>query len=248
MAGTVPARTPLGAATTNRKWYLDVQDPAAPGVWVSVFGQTEGKPRPSDATTQDDSDFDGGGYGSDTTTALKWGYEGKVNRKTVNGNATAYDPGQEIIRKAAKTIGGVIRARYYEMEPNGPRVEAYEGLVSPTWTPDGGGMDALDSASFNLRGRGAPVEIAHPEGVTPAPVITAVSPSGVAAGGSVVIRGDKFTGVTGAANVKFGATNATSYVVIDDDTIQAVMPAGSAGPVTVTVGTTVSSFLYTRGA
>lgn len=83
------------------------------------------------------------------------------------------------------------------------------------------------------------------------PIITSVLPSAAAAGATVLIRGSRFTVVAGAAGVKFGGTNATSYTVLDDNTILAVVPAGSAGPTTVTVTNasgTSAAFPYTRGA
>lgn len=248
MVNTVPARQQLGAATTNRKHYLDVQDPAVPGVWVPVFGITEFKPRGAIATTQDDSDMDGEGYKSQTTTALTWGFDGKVSRKTVDGAPTQYDPGQEIMRKVAETIGGVLPFRYYEMEPGGPRVIAKEGKGNVTWTEDGGNMESLDTVAFSITGRGKPTNIPHPEGVTAAPVINLVSPTGAAAGAPVVIRGAYFDTSTSAASyVKFDGTDATSYDVIDSATIMAVLPAGAAGLVPVKVGTS-ADFTYTRGS
>jgi hypothetical protein len=51
----------------------------------------------------------------------------------------------------------------------------------------------------------------------------------------VVINGAHFLGVTGPAGVKFGANNATSYTVDWDTKITAVLPAGNAGIVNVTV-------------
>lgn len=247
MVSTVPTRTPLGAATTNRKWYLDVRA-SATDPWLGVHGITEFKPNlPGAAGTQDDSDFDGGGFKSDTVTTLAWGGEGKVSRKRVRGAPTAYDPGQELIRTRAAVIGGELECRIYEMEPDGPRVQAWQGFTSPRWSPDGGGMDALDTASFTLAGRGAPTAIDHPEDVTAVPIISSILPSGAAAGASVVIEGDNFTGITGAAGVKFGGTNASSYNVLSDETILAVVPAGSAGDVPVVVGTSEPT-VYTRGA
>ncbi|WP_244623033.1 IPT/TIG domain-containing protein [Bradyrhizobium sp. MOS001] len=71
----------------------------------------------------------------------------------------------------------------------------------------------------------------------PSPTVTSVSPTtGPLAGGtSVVITGTNFTGTTGAAGVKFGATNATGYTVNSNTQITATAPAGSAGTVDVTV-------------
>jgi hypothetical protein len=71
----------------------------------------------------------------------------------------------------------------------------------------------------------------------PIPVVSSVAPGGGPTAGatSVVIHGSGFTGVTGAAGVKFGATNATSYVVNSDTQITAVAPAHSAATVDITV-------------
>jgi IPT/TIG domain len=68
----------------------------------------------------------------------------------------------------------------------------------------------------------------------PAPTVTGVSPtSGTTAGStSVTITG---TNLTGASAVKFGATNASSYVVNSATSITAVAPAHAAGVVDVTV-------------
>lgn len=71
---------------------------------------------------------------------------------------------------------------------------------------------------------------------TPAPTVTGVSPaSGTTAGTtSVTITGTNFTGATA---VKFGVTNASSYVVNSATQITAVAPAHAAGTVDITVTT-----------
>lgn len=165
-----PATTkePLGATTTNSKWYLDVNTgtPATP-VWTGVFGITEFQDT-LEASLQDDSDFDSGGWKSEVNTANKWGATGKCKRAIKAGSTPpVYDPGQEKLRLAAAQVGlgNVVQVRYYEMEPNGPRVEAYQGFVAVSWSPDGGGMDALSIASFTLSGRGEREVIEHPDSV-----------------------------------------------------------------------------------
>jgi hypothetical protein len=72
------------------------------------------------------------------------------------------------------------------------------------------------------------------------PTVTAVSPStGPTGGGSVVtITGTSFIGVSGAAAVKFGANNVTSYTVNTSTQITATSPSGSAGTVDVVVVST----------
>lgn len=71
---------------------------------------------------------------------------------------------------------------------------------------------------------------------TEAPVLDSgtVDPkSGAVAGGTAVtITGDQFTDAT---SVTFGGTAATSFEVVDDNTIEAVTPAHAAGAVNVVV-------------
>lgn len=83
-----------------------------------------------------------------------------------------------------------------------------------------------------------------------APVIVSALPSGAATGALVTIKGYYFTGVSGASGVKFGGSNATNYTVVDDSTIIATMPTGSAGAANIVVTNTTgasAAFAYTRG-
>lgn len=163
----VTPKVPLGASTTNRKWWVDVD--TTPEVletptFIGVYGIQEFKDN-VEPTSQDDSDFDGEGWKSETVTALLGKLEFKVGRKTMTNDATAYDPGQEILRVASRKtgVGNRVRIRYYEMEPDGPRVEAYQGWASVSWTPDGGGMDATSTAAVTLTFQGKMDEITHPD-------------------------------------------------------------------------------------
>lgn len=117
--------------------------------------------------------------------------------------------------------------------------------------PDDAGFFTITATQYAFRGW-----IANPVNVGNVPIIEAVDPAGVAAAGHFYIEGSGFkpggVAVTGATGVKVGVTNATSYVVVSDHLIDAVMPAGSASVTTVTVThqTTGASnaFTYTRGA
>lgn len=243
----VPTRTPLGASTTMRQWYLDV-DTAGSTVsptWVGVFGIMELKPG-LEPTKQDDSDYDSGGFQSKTKTAEAWSVELKIGRKVQVADGTQYDPGQEFLR--TKSFGQMgpansVHIRYYEMQDNGPRVEAYEGWASVGWSPDGGKMEDLNLVSVTLDGQGKLSQITHPNTGAVIPVITSVTPNnGLAAGGNLVnIKGTNFTGVTGATGVKIGGTNATNYTVISDGLIVATAPAHAAGLVDVTVTNTAGA-------
>lgn len=163
---TATTKAPLGPTTTNRKWYLDIDSTpeGASPTWVGVFGITELKPT-LEGSLQDDSDFDSNGWKSQTNTANAWGVEGKFKRGVKKeSDPPVYDVGQEIVRLAAAKTGieNSVHVRFYEMEPNGPRVEAYEGWAAVTYGEEGGNMEALSIASFKLTGQGQRDNIAHP--------------------------------------------------------------------------------------
>ncbi|WP_447643167.1 phage tail tube protein [Nocardioides zeae] len=165
MTSSAIEREPLGFATLNRKWYVDVDTSAtSTPSWAGVFGIGEFKAN-IEPTLQADSDYDSEGYLSETITALKWSLDFKVTRKTQVSDPEAYDPGQEALRLASESMGpdAVVRVRWYEMTPGGPRVEAYEGLAVVSWTPDGGDVTALDRVSVRVIGRGKRIPIAHPD-------------------------------------------------------------------------------------
>jgi hypothetical protein len=163
---TVPVRTPLATPTTNRKWYLDVNTtPSAAATWVPVMGMTEFQ-FGVEATTQDASDFDSEGFRSTVKTAEAWSVTCTVVRKVLASSSTAYDVGQEFLRSKSFGNMGVanqVSIRFYEMEEDGPREEAYAGLASVGWSPNGGGMDAISSVAVTLSGQGQLNEIAHPD-------------------------------------------------------------------------------------
>ena len=113
-------------------------------------------------------------------------------------------------------------------------------------------MSAIDAVSITLTGQGKRTIITHPDTVSAVPVIYSIAPTtGPAAGGTMVeISGTGFTGTVPTTGVKFGGTNATSWVVINDDTIVAIAPAHVAGAVSIVVtnatgpSTTGGSFTY----
>lgn len=236
---SVPARTPLGAATTVRKWYLDVNTgtDTAP-VWTGVFGIMNFQPSFT-PTQQDDSDFDSGGYKSTTVTALQWGVSLTLVRKAQADAPTAYDPGQEKLRAVSNNMGtsNRVQIRFYEMEPNGPRVEAYQGHAAVTWSPSGGAMDALDEVAVTLDGQGQRLAIAHPDASSDTPVITGLSPStGVSAGEEIEISGSYLGGAT-AVTVAGTPLASTAWDQVSDGEIVFVAPSHASGPATVTVTT-----------
>ncbi len=85
--------------------------------------------------------------------------------------------------------------------------------------------------------------------ILPLPTITSFTPTSGGTGTVVTITGTGFTGVSGAASVRFGATNAASYTVNSDTQITATVAAGSTGQVRIIApgGTVFSAtnFTYT---
>lgn len=155
----------LGASTLNRKWALDVNTgtDAAP-VWTPVRGRSDFTPN-LEPTLQDDSDYDSEGWKSQTVTAQAWSLAFTVFRKVDPGDPTSYDAGQEALRRAAAGMGteNSVHVRWYETTPGGPRTEAYDGNAAVSWSPAGGGMDALTSVAVTLTGQGRRNVITNPQ-------------------------------------------------------------------------------------
>jgi hypothetical protein len=163
---TLPTRTALGASTLNRDYYMDVDTGTTESpTWTPVMGIMEFQLN-LEPDLQDDSDFDGGGFQSQTKTAEAWSAVTKIARKTTLADPTAYDAGQEFIRgKAIGKMGSAnqVHVRIYEMGDDGPREEAWEGYAAAGWSPDGGAMDALRTVSVTLTGQGELKPITHPD-------------------------------------------------------------------------------------
>lgn len=202
---------------------------------------------PISPTLQSADDYDTDGWASFEKTMQSWILTAKALRKTVAG---VFDPGQELVR--SRQLGFADSARIYVRwyDRNGAP-EAFKGRAIVGWVPSKTGVADLDEITCTFTGDGILTPIANPFAAAAVPVILSATPTAVAVGGIVNITGTGFAGVTGAASVKFGATNATSYIVVSDNTIVAVMPAGSAGAANITVvngAGTSAAFSYTRGA
>lgn len=250
-------KVPLGAATYNRKWYLDVNTGTydAPN-WVGVFGVSDFKPV-VEPTLQKDSDYDSGGWGSQTPAAINWSIEMNLQRKVTTALATAYDPGQEALRAYAPLFGTSNQAdvRWYEVTSGGPIAEAYRGYAAVTWTENGGPEDGLAAVTCKLVGRGARTAITHPDYAAGVPILYSITPAtDVEAGGLLCkLKGANFfaAGVDDVVSIAFGATDAPSYSTLDDQTIFVNAPAHTAGTVAVTVtnatgvSTVTVNFVYT---
>lgn len=130
--------------------------------WVRVGGLTQITPS-VDTNLEDDSDFDGDGWGSDQVTQRKWKIECEGRRKRRADQPTTYvaDPGQEIIRAAGEVvgIGATVPVRWYRKD-GAP--DAYTGYAAVQWGGGGGSVTDLEPFSFTLNGQGKRTAITNP--------------------------------------------------------------------------------------
>lgn len=244
----LPVITPAvpGVAQPAGKWVFQVDTTGSlilgTGTWLTVFGGKQINPSKSDDMV-DTTDLDTGMWKANQLFMSEWGVAVDLTRKKY---ASAFDAGQEFIR-AANDNKALLHVRYFDRTGG---TEAYEGFGFATWENQGGGNEADEKVKVNFKGNGVRTPIANPVAVNSAPTVGSATPSAQTAGKIVTITGSNFTGAT---DVKFGAVSvaALSYNIVNDNTIAAVMPAGSAGAAAVTVinGVGTSNALgYTRGA
>src|SRR5690242_5245124 len=217
--------------TANSKWRVDVDLDTSgyTGNWAQLRGVSNFVPGKND-TVADTTDYDTDGWGADAVMQQKHANTCTVRRNKYSGS---FDPAQEALRAAADSLE-IVRIRWYERVAGG---EAYEGYVLVQWAPQGGDAAGISEVNVTFLGQGPREAITSPYATASVPVINSVSPSSAAAAGGtlVIVNGSGFAAVTGASSVKFGANNATSYVVVSDTKIAAVTPAHAAGAVDVVV-------------
>jgi hypothetical protein len=232
-----------------RKFRIDVSsDLTLSGGWLQLNGISDFSPN-SKPNLVDASAYDTSGAASFEKTAEAWTATTTVLRRLAAG---VYDPGQELVRAA--TIGQFgnacrVALRYYDKN-GGP--EAYQGIAIVEWARSGTKVTDLDSVTVTYTGTDIPLALITNPGVAPTvPVISTASPTAISVGGVVTITGSAFTGTVATTGVKFAAVNATSWSLVSDNVIVAVMPAGTAGAANITVTNAVgpsTAFSYTRGA
>lgn len=229
-----------------RKFKVDVTlDLTLTSGWVNLKGITDLDPEVT-PNLEDSSTYDTNGWSTSEPTMMSWTLAATFNRLV---NSGVYDPGQELIRAAIGQFSTAARVgvRWYD-RTGGP--EANSGVAIPTWKRSNTSVKNLEAAVATLTGTDIALNqnITNPYTVTATPTIAAVSPGSQNSGKSVVISG---SGFTAASVVSFGGTAATSFAVINDQLITAVLPTAGAGSAAVIVTTPAGSatgFAYTRGA
>lgn len=214
--------------------------------WLQLNGIYSLKPDVTPKTI-DTSAYDTNGWDSNEVISNGWAITTDFWRRTAAG---VYDPGQELVRARIGQFGdsGRVGVRYYDKN-GGP--EAAQGIALVKWSRAKDGVADGDAASIVLTGDDALTTIANPGVAATVPVITSALPTAIAVGGIVTILGSAFTGTVVTGGVKFGVTAATSWSVVSDSVIVAVMPSGSAGAANITVTNAVgvsTAFVYVRGA
>lgn len=217
--------------------------------WTALNGILDLDPE-INPSLEDATAYDVNGWGSSEPTLQAWVLQASFFRRYAAGNV--YDAGQELVRNAVGQFASAARVGVRWFDKNGGP-EAYSGVAIPTWKRTNTAVKNLEQAQVTFTGTDVPLNmnIANPYQATLNPVITSVTPSGIGTGGAVTIQGSGFTGLVATTGVKFGGTGATSFSLLNDSQIVAVLPSGSAGATTVVVTTSVggsNSFTYTRGA
>lgn len=161
----------------------------------------------------------------------------------------AYQPWLQDLLNASKANGlsNVRRLRAYDALGADYAFDA-DFSISATRTNadwDSAAFFTITATQYLFRGW-----ITNPVLTGNVPIIESVTPAQAATGATVYIEGEYFmpggVAVAGAAGVKFGGTNATSYAVINDGLITAVVPAVAVGsaPIIVTHQTTGASAAF----
>lgn len=175
---------------------------------------------------------------------------------TIQGNRSEstglYLPEVEALLAASRAKGeaAVVDVRWYHKPETGTPhpTDAGRSRVRVSMTRQNTGDAQNEIFNVTLTGKGEFEQIANPftGWGTSAPIIAGVTPADAGEGDLVVLTGSGFLGAT---SVKFGATAATDFTVISGSQIAAILPAGTAGSVNVTVvtpGGTSANFPYTR--
>jgi hypothetical protein len=227
-----------------RRFKVDVSTDGT--TWLPFKGMQDFSPK-ENSTTQSTATYDNAGYDSFEKTLTAWEVTIKANRPTTAG---VFDPGQELVRAAQFQFGDQARVYIRWYDRNGA-AGAKSGRALVDWNQSKTGVADVEEVTASFKGDGVLSDITNPYAAAAVPVIASATPSGAAVGTLVRITGANFTGTVATTGVKFGATNATTWDVISDSLIEAVVPAGTAGAANITVTNaagTSTAFVYTRGA
>ena len=224
------------------------QDVSVDGTsWVKLGALTDFAPTET-PTTQPADTYDTNGFNAFEKTMTGWQVVSKFLMPTT-ANVPS-DAGQQLLANTRFLFGASARAYTRWYDRNGG-TDAWSGLTLVDWNQTKTSVPDVAEITATLKGDGVLTQIANPFASAAIPVIISATPSAVAVGGQVQIAGGGFLGTVATTGVKFGGVNATSWIVVSDSLIVAVMPAGSAGSAPIIVTNAIgpsTAFAYTRGA
>ena len=205
-------------------------DVSADGVtWLTLPGMTDNAPQIT-PTKQDSSDYDSNGWAASEITMQAWTLAIKYNKLAESGTP---DPVQELIRARQAQFADAARlyVRWYDTDGG---AEAWSGRAIVEIQRSKTAVADLAEVTVTLTGDGPLTSISNPFTSTAVAVILSAAQTGTGVGSLVTLTGQHFTGATA---VKFGATSATTFVVLSDSTISVLVPASSTGSQVLTVVT-----------
>jgi hypothetical protein len=205
---------------------------------------------PTEAPTNQAADtYDTNGFNAFEKTMTTWKLVAKFLRPTT-ANVPS-DPGQAILEATRFQFGTSARAYVRWYDRNGASVGAYSGLALIDWNQSKTAVADVEEVTVTFNGDGALTAITNPYASPAVPQILSVTPGSQNTGKQISINGNGFVGTIATTGVTVGGVNATSWTVVSDNLIVAIMPSASAGsaPIIVTNASGASaSFAYTRGA
>lgn len=225
------ATTPTTRVTIlARKYRIDIDTGTYPTVSYAQLIAVEDAKLTETLRTEDDEAYEDGGAARDAVTGYSWQIEGKLALST-NLAGTTLDTVHNFLRtkfvalRSASAQASEFGVMFYNRDGITDLHSSEGRAYVKEWKTSGGkGRETID---FVLMGQGPLSAITNPLG-SALPVITSISPTaaGTAAGGIIMIYGQKFTGTT---TVTFGGTNATNFTVVNDGVIAATKPVLTAG-------------------
>lgn len=216
--------------------------------WVKLGAIQDFAPA-ENPTNQAADVYDTNGANSFEKTMYGWKTVVKFFRPTT-ANVPS-DPGQAIVEATRFQFGTAARVYIRWYNKYGYTSGNYSGLALVDWQQSKTGVADVAEITATFTGDGALTPITNPYASAAVPVITSATPSAQTVGKQVSISGNGFVGTVATTGVTFGGTNASSWTVVSDNLIVAVVPTGTAGSAAIVVTNAQgasASFAYTRGA
>lgn len=151
----------------------------------------------------------------------------------------AFQPVLQDLIDASKSLGAANRRSIQAFDALGADY-AFQSQFAIQVSRTGTGYDEAAFFTVTATQYGATTWIDNPVLTGNVPFLTSVAPLSAAGAAHVFIQGEGFfldgvADVIGASHVKFGSTNATSYTVLSDTLIDAVVPGTGAADLPITV-------------